>query len=454
MVLTPQTTTARTCHCRQSGFCGQNFIHISRLPLVAPTGKAAWSILLSVLHPEARIRSRQLGTIRTKGFIFNETVKLIEGQVVNFPFDNGSVPLTKTAWDAIPVRPLRHHRSTACIAISRATLMTILALTNARPTFRYSDGSGHRAAYPSYCGQWRIEWPLGEAARIRFDAHDSHNIFQDVYPASFERRVDKCIQMMAGVVIARAPGTFKCAFPGRKPAGKWILEYHVKGFGGAHGSRHLYNMMGGKVYEVDLLLMKRLEEGVFPKTALSIILPSRDGPEDGVTLWISEAEASILNRALDYLPWSSLSWSIHRGLRDILVAFAKQRMDPYRAVFAEALHAAVHEWPERLDAMGWDPTFVREHTADMAASAVQAGRGNSGDLVRIVTDAALLLWDGTKDGLDETRFWRTQPSSPPEKSEDLSPDTVVALTKCFVLEWSNEFDYQMYHDLPLELIFG
>jgi len=62
---------------------------------------------------------------------------------------------------------------------------------------------------------------------------------------------------------------------------------------------------------------------------------------------------------------------------------------------------------------------------------------NSGDLVQIVTDAALLLWDETKEDLDETRFWKTQSSTPPQMPEYLSPDTVVALTKCFILEWSN-----------------
>jgi hypothetical protein len=42
----------------------------------------------------------------------------------------------------------------------------------------------------------------------------------------------------------------------------------------------------------------------------------------------------------------------------------------------------------------------------MAARAVSAGRGNSGDVVRIVTDIALLLWNETTPELDETTFWR------------------------------------------------
>lgn len=31
-------------------------------------------------------------------------------------------------------------------------------------------------------------------------------------------------------------------------------------------------------------------------------------------------------------------------------------------------------------------------------------------------------------------------------------DDIVALTKVFVLEWSQELDYQLYHDLPVELL--
>ncbi|KAJ5987941.1 hypothetical protein N7481_003151 [Penicillium waksmanii] len=88
----------------------------------------------------------------------------------------------------------------------------------------------------------------------------------------------------------------------------------------------------------------------------------------------------------------------------------------------------------------------------MASSAVLAGRGNSGDAVRVVTDIAASLWDGHVSALDETHFWR-QPVSDSDFST-LSPMAVIALVKCFVLEWSNDLDYQMYHDLPLELYLG
>ena len=37
--------------------------------------------------------------------------------------------------------------------------------------------------------------------------------------------------------------------------------------------------------------------------------------------------------------------------------------------------------------------------------------------------------------------------------DDLSPTAVIALVKCFILEWRIEFDYRMYDDLPTELAF-
>ncbi|KAJ5533858.1 hypothetical protein N7527_000112 [Penicillium freii] len=51
--------------------------------------------------------------------------------------------------------------------------------------------------------------------------------------------VDKCLQILAGVVESQTTNAFKCAFPGRRSSGKWVLEYAPKGFDGAHGGRHL-----------------------------------------------------------------------------------------------------------------------------------------------------------------------------------------------------------------------
>lgn len=88
--------------------------------------------------------------------------------------------------------------------------------------------------------------------------------------------------------------------------------------------------------------------------------------------------------------------------------------------------------------------------SDMARSAVFVGRGNSGDLVRVVTFLAELCWEGIREGMDETKFWGNGLKRIP-KLEELNGNAIVILTKCFLLEWSIDFNYQLYYYLPLKL---
>ncbi|EEP81452.1 predicted protein [Uncinocarpus reesii 1704] len=430
------------------GFCGRKVVYVTRLPRRQPSGKAAWAVLLAVILPSPIIPGQQTKPLLSTPFTEDAEKR---GQIVTIKSESPAA-ISNDPWNDLPLRPLIKHKLHTCVNISRRTLIAAFCITNARPVFRHSGAAGFRAAYASYCGQWHVDWPLGDAAVVHFAPHDSHGLSKDVYPPTFERRVDKCIQMLAGVVDAPAPTFFKCAFPGRKAAGIWILQYHVRGYGGAHGSRHLYHIMGGEVHDIDFLFMKRLEnEPEGSEDMVVLRLPSKESGNPDVILYVPETEAAALDKALDCLPWSPLSWSIHRGLRDILVAFAKERMDRNRDRLAESLRYTVATWPERLAARGWDDQFVRGPMADMAASAVRAGSGNAGDITRIVTDIATALWNGATAALDETTFWRSQPG---QDSPALSPMDVAALVKCFILEWSNELDYQIYHDLPLEMYLG
>ena len=76
--------------------------------------------------------------------------------------------------------------------------------------------------------------------------------------------------MMAGVITLADGTSFQCAFPGRKPPGTWVLEYQRKSFPGAHGSRPLYSLMGGKVYDVNSLLARQIDEEA-PSGAMSFV---------------------------------------------------------------------------------------------------------------------------------------------------------------------------------------
>lgn len=411
---------------KSAGFCGSNLVSISRLP-VGKTGCANWTVLFSVIH-EPR-----------------SSIHLVDGRLTT----------SEDSWSSISMQPLRHLSgidSSVGLPVSRTSLITLLLMCNARPTFQYSDASGYRSNFGSYIGQWYITWPIGKPATVAFHPHDSHRPETDVYPPALPVRVDRCVQMMAGIITKSSNSSeFNVAFPSRATVGTYLLEFQRLGYAGSHGSRHIYNMNGGVVYDVDFLFLRRLQSNAeLSEDHVTLPLPvSGEGKE--VKLHVQKMEEQILARALDNLPWSSLSWSMHRGLRDILLAYSKPVMDKHRSALASVLCAALNKNVETIVSSGWERCFVEEYMGDMARSAVLAGRGNSGDLVRVVTSLAELCWEGTRDGMDETSFWGNGLESKP-KLEELDGDAVIALTKCFLLEWSIDFDYQMYHQLPPELL--
>jgi len=421
-------------------FCGINDVHLSRVPH-GETGTACWSILLGTIHPQAL------------SIDFSETM---QGKAV-------TRTNVSNDWSQIPLVALVNHESQLCVKISRATLMTLFALTNARPIYRYSSAAGHRSAYPSYCGQWTIAWPIGKPCVVRLAPHDSHRAATDVYPPSFPARIDKCVEMMAGII---SDGAWKVAFPGRaKNAGPWLLQERLKGFGGAHGTRHLYNMQGGKVFEVDLLALVPWasdEHG----NAVKLEIPALGEATNHAVLYVPKHEAQVLAKALDCLPWSSLSWSLHRGLKDILLARGKPVMNQYRMQLASVFQAGVAANRAALIERGWAPELVDGPMASMAESAILSGSGNSGDVVRIVVAIVECLLERVemmdKVNLDKTGFWsryleasgsaELAAFSTGEQFRAANVDILVALTKFFVLEWSQDLDYQLYHDLPVEIL--
>lgn len=262
--------------------------------------------------------------------------------------------------------------------------------------------------------------------------------------------------MICGIVSSPTTG-LKVAFTGRKPAGSYKLELGKKGFQGAHGARHLYNMMGGNAYEFDFLFARSLHSEQSAAASLTLTLPCKEGRASGleVKLTVPPAEELVVRHALDCLSWNSLSWSVHRGMRDILLAFTKPVMDAHRPQLGQLLLQAAGDHAQELQARGWDAEFVRNSMGHMAATAIQSGSGNSGDSVRVVTDiVAVLVGDWEVERLDAVNFWQREPEDRPQPGTKLDSDAIVAMTKVFVLEWSQEFDYQCYHHLPIQLMLG
>ncbi|KAJ1325625.1 hypothetical protein MN608_08819 [Microdochium nivale] len=409
-----------------SGFCASPVIYVTRIPLLRP-GKAGWSIVMSMFNPNALSNSatKVAATSRASGADKMDS------------------------WSHLEHQPLSRYKASACVVVSRVTLITMLVATNSRVVFNYTDASGLRAGYASYCGQWYITWPIGEEAVVKFAQHDSLGA-SEVLPHYFAQRIDRCGEIVCGVVSSKSSG-LNVAICGRKSPGIYCLQFLEKGFQGAHGSRHLYNMLGGKAFQVDFLAARRLlSDDEIPEGCVVLALPSTEA-KVAVQMAIPAREQEVIRHALDCLPWTALSWSIHRGMRDILMAYGKPVMDEFRGELAVVLQGAVARHAEQLNARGWDLEFVRNNMAHMATSAVLAGSGNSGDSVRVVSDIVAVLLGADRDmsRLDNVRFWRREPTQ-----RSLDHDGVVALTKMFVLEWSIEFDYQMYHNLPMSLYFG
>ena len=439
-----------------SGFCGRPHIYIMRIPAASP-GSAGWSTLLAMFHtdrpetagpPEIDCRSDDLAekaalkpVTKTKS-------------TMTTTLDGRSIAVD--GWPFLENRPLARHKAEICVSISRTTLITMLVMTNGRPVFEYKSASGYRAGFASYVGQWYVTWPIGEEAIVKFARHDSLPAVE-VLPRFFVQRVDRCGEMVCGIVSCPSTG-LKVAFGGRKPAGLYKLELGRKGFQGAHSGRHLYNMMGGKAYEFDYLFSRPLRSEQSAVSSLVLVLPSREGghgSDHEVRLIVPPVEEEVLRHALDCLSWTSLSWSLHRGLKDVLCAFSKSVMDAHRPQMGQILMQAVKDHAARLRERGWDADFVENYMADMAATAVLAGSGNSGDSVRVVTDIVSVLvgeWDIER--LDNVNFWRLEPENRPRPGMPLDHDAIVALTKVFVLEWSKDFDYQSYHHLPINLYLG
>ncbi|KAL8741879.1 MAG: hypothetical protein Q9184_008331 [Pyrenodesmia sp. 2 TL-2023] len=262
--------------------------------------------------------------------------------------------------------------------------------------------------------------------------------------------------MVVGIVNRETNGSnkpSKVAFAGRKPPGRWLLKLLPKRFGAQRAAPDLFNLLGGLAHEVDFLFRERLtEDATIPSHARALQVPSLEVDRTSV-IYVRDDEEAIIADCLDHLPWSPLAWSIHRGLKDLVVAYAQPFLTAYREPLARTLAEAVSEHSFALQHRGWDTAFVREWMAEQAASAMLGDDRASGDTCRVITGLGELLWQGVESGMDKTTFWtnsREIPQVQPAGTK-LSPDTIVALIKVYMVRWSRDFDYDVYHKLPVTL---
>lgn len=217
----------------KGGFCGRTEVGISQLPLQKP-GKASWTGILSIIHETPAWQTMQAAypsamtnmdiELEDKEQVLAAAVKHAPTLEEEYWYD------TPPPWDVLPTQHLSRHGDACHISISRTSLITILAMVNARVMYCYSDASGHRSAYASYVGHFYINWPLGREAVVTHAPHDAHVSATDLYPLKFQVRVHKCAEMLCGVISSH-DGEFKCGFPGRREPGRYVLQYQVGDFG-------------------------------------------------------------------------------------------------------------------------------------------------------------------------------------------------------------------------------
>ncbi|KAL6716035.1 hypothetical protein ACLMJK_006997 [Lecanora helva] len=459
---------------------GLDVVYLSRRP-THPIGDASWTALLSVFHshsphqvydednPPLRRRTTTLAKAQT--WITKPSAIPRSATLGSATLEKGNSfarPASASgnlnsvfipSWpQKLKMVPLNIHRNVACITISSATLIAFILLSQGREISRFNGPSGLRLLYATYSGFYQIEWPLGGRPTITFSAYDGFQGGHDTFPTFFARRPRKCIEMATGVIdrgLSVAGKPSKLAFAGRKKPRNDLLKLLPRRFAAQRSASGLYNKFGGLAYQVDFLFRERMVTGTTPDVPYvrKLEVPSLDENRSSI-IYVPHAEGAAIADCLDHLPWSPLAWSIHRGLRDILIAWAMPYLMAYREALAGTLAAAVLKHKFTLRQNGWDGDFVTDCMAEQATSAILGDERCSGDTVRVVTAITDLLWEKSPSDMDYTLFWKSSQDLPDrtrESSEVLPPDTAVALVKTYLVWWSHDFDYELDGVLPQKL---
>ena len=436
---------------------GMDKLYLSRRP-ITKTGEATWTILLAVFHPHSH---RHLSNEkRSKSMTLGEKFADI-GDILTPSKPLPASLLTDEA-NALPwhqrleASPLIVHRDVACTTITRLTLIALVLLSQARETSRLNGPSGLRLTFASYNGFYQIEWALGQRPTLAFQPHESFQGDTDAFPVCFARRPRKCIEMACGVIdrgLNLSDRPSKVGFAGRKKCGKFLLKFLPRRFGAQRSAAGLYNEFGGKAYQVDFLFRERLDcHAPAPPHIRQLEVPSLDEGEPS-TIYLQSQEVVVIADCLDHLAFSPLAWSIHRGMRDVLVAYALPYMMAYRQPLANTLTLAVARYTFALRARGWQAEFISECMAEQIGSAIMGDERCSGDACRSVTAVTELLWERPESEMDHTLFWKNnrEHQYKHQTQGTLPADTVVALVKAYMVWWSHDFDYEIQATLPRKL---
>lgn len=251
-----------------------------------------------------------------------------------------------------------------------------------------------------------MEWPIGARPTLHFEPHINYQGGKDAFPTYFPRRPRKCVDMALGVIergFNESGSRIRVAFAGRKNLGPCLLKLLPKRFRAQRSAADFWNTFGGEAHEVDFLFRERLEDLTFvPPHDYTLNVPSLVDDQFS-TMYLPALERVVIADCLDYVPWSPIAWSMHRGTKDILAAYALPYIKIYRAPLATTLRSAVTTHAFTLIQQGWEAVFVKRNMADQAISALFGG-DCSGDVCRILSAIVEAICNKRVEELDHTDF--------------------------------------------------
>lgn len=447
---------------------GCDTIYLSGHPLPG-TGIPSWAALLREFHAfDLRIlRPINFGTVSKhsdrleKGLAWNfNHGRNVRDEISNL-VSNGETHPSEVHWKKeLKKQTLVMHNGIASTSIDSATLVIFILLSQMTMEWRHDGPMGLSITFVGYTGKLRIK--SGAETVVEYEQFRDVQKGQNPYPISFPRKPRDCVHMGLGIVD-RNPED-KIAFDDRQPDNgqSYVIVMQKKGYHGQNYANDVYDLMGGCSSDVDFLAFQSMAGHE------SRVGPYKINAEGGHTFFLDRDISMIIADCLDKLPWSVLGWSIHEGMKDVLLGFASASLDLYRQELAILFRHAATTYANNLIDKEWKEGFVRTRVPDIVGAAFD-DRLKSGKVCRVIAALAEEIW---QHGMPNTttnayqsadsitkpaKFWKDQLEDPlrslarPVK-KSLDPDAVVALTKAYFLKCSYDFDYPVYHKLPQKMI--
>jgi hypothetical protein len=178
--------------------------------------------------------------------------------------------------------------------------LAILALMSVKEVYRYSNASGIRAVFECQAGVWTAEWPIGKKAIVSFAAHKevlgkSSKILR---PHNHSMIVDKCVEMLAGVVSGKdGEKDFRIAFQGRPQDAERYVLLLQRVLATPNWSSDLYEKVGGDIQKVEVKSRRLIVGGDAVLEDARIVeysIPSLDRTREYATVVVPRQELGIL----------------------------------------------------------------------------------------------------------------------------------------------------------------